>query len=264
LASVYDARVQVQTAEAVWARIEALARAEPGGVVATDGDGTLWQGDVGEDLFHAFIRSGRVEPPALEALRQNALTHGVSDAGTGVDIAHRIYEAYLGGRFPEPRICEMMAWCFAGWRRDEVRALARDVVAGCGLAGRLHPEVLNLIEKARAAGVGVLLVSASPVAVVVEAAGLVGIDADSVIAARPMHDGDIVVADVEHPIPYAAGKVTRLRERIAGGQTLYAAFGDNAFDAPMLAASRIPVAVRPKARLRACADSVPGIIELSF
>jgi phosphoserine phosphatase len=57
--------------------------------------------------------------------------------------------------------------------------------------------------------------------------------------------------------------VTRLRERIADGQALYAAFGDNAFDVPMLAASRVPVAVRPKARLRACADAVPGIVELA-
>ncbi|HEY5145331.1 MAG TPA: haloacid dehalogenase-like hydrolase, partial [Polyangiaceae bacterium] len=61
--------MQLQTADDVWARIEALARKAPGGLVATDGDGTLWSGDVGEDLFHAFLDHGRVEPAAMQALR---------------------------------------------------------------------------------------------------------------------------------------------------------------------------------------------------
>jgi len=254
--------VQLQTADAVWARIEALMRAEPGGVVASDGDGTLWKGDVGEDLFHAFIESGRVEPPALEALRRDARAHGLSDAGGGPDIARRIYSAYLEGLFPEERVCEMMTWCFAGWRRDELRAFARDVVGGAGLAQRLHPELLGILEKVRAAGVRPWLVSASPIAVVVEAGALVGFEADRVIAARPRYESDVVVADVERPIPYALGKVARLREHIAPGQMLYAAFGDNAFDAAMLATARVPVAVRPKPRLRALADTVPGLVEL--
>jgi phosphoserine phosphatase len=202
----YDAPVQLQNADAVWGRIEELTRADPGGVVATDGDGTLWQGDVGEDLFHAFIGAGRVEPPALEALRRDALTHGLSDAGGGPDIARRIYSAYLDGRFPEQRVCELMTWCFAGWRREELRAFARDVVATGGLADRLHREVLDVIEKVRAAGVGVLLVSASPAAVVVEAAALVGFEAERVLAARPLYHDDVVVADVEHPIPTPAAR----------------------------------------------------------
>jgi phosphoserine phosphatase len=115
----------------------------------------------------------------------------------------------------------------------------------------------------RAAGIRVFLVSASPVAVVTEAAALVGFDAAGVVAACPSFEGDIVIADVERPIPYAAGKVTRLRERMGSGQALYAAFGDNAFDVAMLSEAMVPVAVRPKARLRACADSVPGIVELA-
>ena len=64
----YARAVELQTADEVWARVEALARAQAGGVVATDGDGTLWSGDVGEDLFHAFLEHGRVEAPAHEAI----------------------------------------------------------------------------------------------------------------------------------------------------------------------------------------------------
>jgi phosphoserine phosphatase len=255
--------VQLQTPNAVWTRIEELARAEPGGVVATDGDGTLWTGDVGEDLFHAFLDNGRVDPPAFEAIVRDARAHGISDAGKGSDVARRIYNAYLEGRFPEEGLCELMTWCFAGWTRGEVGDFARQVVDGAGLATRLHPEVLSVVTSARAAGVEVVLVSASPLAVVLEAGSRVGFDAGQVVAAGATYDGEIMRPDVHRPIPYGSGKVTRLRERIGSARPLYAAFGDNGFDVAMLASAHVAVAVRPKPRLRQQAAAVPGIVELA-
>ncbi len=254
--------MELQTADEVWTRIEALVRAQPGGVVATDGDGTLWSGDVGEDLFHAFLEQGRVEVPALEAIRREAREHRLSDAGTGQEVARRVYDAYREGHFPEERICELMTWCFAGWTRQEVQAFARAVVDGGGLAARLHGEVLEVLERARGEGVETVLVSASPVAVVVEAAARVGFAADRVVAAHPRFEGDVMTAEVHRPIPYAGGKVERLRERIGPGRTLYAAFGDNAFDVALLASAKVGVAVRPKPRLRLRADEVTGLVEL--
>jgi phosphoserine phosphatase len=106
-------------------------------------------------------------------------------------------------------------------------------------------------------------VSASPVAVVLEAATRVGFDGDHVVAAHPLFESDTMIADVERPIPYAAGKVKRLRERIGAGRTLYAAFGDNAFDVALLASARVGVAVRPKPRLRDRAHEVTGLVELA-
>jgi phosphatidylglycerophosphatase C len=259
----YARGVHQQTALEVWNRIEALARADPGGVIATDGDGTLWTGDVGEDLFVAFLDHGRIEPLAVEAIRHTAREHGLSDAGSGADVARRIYRAYFDGGFPEERLCELMVWCFAGWARADVSAFARDVVDRGGIASRLHHELLGILESARRAGIEVILVSASPHAVVVEAGARVGFREACVVAARPGYHGDVMAAEVERPIPYAEGKVTRLRERIGAGRALYAAFGDNAFDAAMLANARVPVAVRPKARLRERAATVPGIVELT-
>jgi phosphoserine phosphatase len=255
--------VEKQTPDEVWARVETLARAQPGGVVATDGDGTLWSGDVGEDLFHAFLKHGRVETPALRAMAREAREHRLSDAGTGAEVARRLYDAYLEGHFPEERICELMTWCFAGWTRQEVQAFARAVVDEGGLEGRLHRELIAVVERVRAAGIELVLVSASPVAVVVEAAALVGFDAEHVVAAEPTFEGDAMTADVHRPIPYAAGKVARLRERIGTSRALYAAFGDNAFDVALLASAHVGVAVRPKARLRARASEVEGLVELA-
>jgi phosphatidylglycerophosphatase C len=250
------------SADRVWARIEGLARTQPGGVVAVDGDGTLWGGDVGEDLFHSFLQHGRVEPPALEALRSVATDHGLSDAGSGSDIARRIYAAYLAGTFPEEGMCELMAWCFAGWTRSEVRTFARAVVDRGNLASRLHHEVQSVLERVREAAIHVVIVSASPIDVVIEAASHVDISEPDVVAARPRFEGDIMLADVERPIPYAEGKVTCLRRYFDSTRPLYAAFGDNAFDVALLASARLGVAVRPKPRLRERADEIKGLVEL--
>ena len=255
------ARVNLQTAEEVWGRIEAIAHAHPGGVLATDGDGTLWSGDVGEDLFHAFLEHGRVEPPALEGLRREATEHGLSDAGGGVDVARRIYAAYREGRYAEERICELMAWCFGGWPAAEVRTFARDVVERAGLGPRLHGELGRVLDCARLAGIRIVLVSASPRAVVVEAGSRVGIGEDDVVAASPPIEDGVLRPEVHRPIPYGDGKVSRLRERV-GDRAVYAAFGDNSFDVALLSSAHVGVAVRPKPRLRARAHEVAGLVEL--
>jgi phosphoserine phosphatase len=255
--------VQLQSADEVWARIEALAQKDGGrGVVATDGDGTLWSGDVGEDLFHGFLEHGVVLDPALDAIKLQAREHAVSDAGTGVDVARRIYAAYLEGHFPEERVCELMTWCFAGWTHAKLVAFTREVVDRGALDARLNREVIHVLERARAAGVETLLVSASPVCVIREAGARVGFAEGQVVAAHPRWVGDVMLAGVERPIPYGPGKVSRLRERIGHDRTLYAAFGDNAFDVAMLASARVGVAVRPKPRLRERAGEIPGIVEL--
>jgi phosphatidylglycerophosphatase C len=257
--------MNIQHADDVWTRIaDAQSQLPPGvrGVVATDADGTLWSGDVGEDLFHAFIERGTVHPPSLEAMRREARDHALSDAGTGPEVARRINEAYVEGRFPEERVCELMAWCFAGYAREEVAAFARETVARVGLEGRMHHEVLRVLDRARGAGLEVVLVSASPIAVVLAAGARAGFDAQHVVAARSRFDGDVMLPDVERPIPYGPGKVQHLRDRI-GARPLLAAFGDNAFDVAMLGFARVGVAVRPKPRLRERAGEVPGLVELA-
>jgi HAD superfamily phosphoserine phosphatase-like hydrolase len=259
--------VRVQTEGDVWARIDRLARTEQAGgvlrgTIATDADGTLWSGDVGEDLFHAFLGAGRVEPQAEEAMRREARAFHLSDAGRGLDVAHALYGAYRTGAYPEERICELMAWCFGGWRDADVRAFARDVVERSGLAARFHPELHALLARARAAGIEVFLVSASPIVVVREAGQRAGFDEAHMVAAATLEHAGVVLPDVDRPIPYGPGKVRRLRERI-GDRPLYAAFGDNAFDVALLSESRVPVAVRPKHALRARAGEVTDLVELS-
>ncbi len=254
--------VETQTRSDVQRRIAEARDVSPGGVLACDGDGTLWSGDVGEDLFHALVAKGPFLAPAHAQLRVDAKAHGVDDGGTAQEIARRIYDAYLAHTYPEELVCEMMTWAFAGWMRDEVASFARDVIGAVGLTARLHPEVTETLAWARASGVEVLVVSASPRAVVEEAVRCAGVDASHVLAATSRFDGDRMLAAVERPIPYGHGKVAAIR-RAVGERTLYAAFGDNAFDVAMLRESKIPVAVRPKPRLRDRAAEVPGLVEIA-
>ncbi len=254
--------VRTATIEEVIQRIDAEAARAPGGVVATDGDGTLWSGDIGEDFFAALLQGDRLLPSVHEPLAREAREAGIATDGSAVAIAHRIHAAYLAGTFPEERVCEIMTWAVAGWRADDVDAFADEVVRAVDLASRLHGEAVRVVEHARSRGVPVHLVSASPRPIVHAAARLVGIAPEHVTAAIEQTNGDgTVLPGVHRPIPYGEGKVKRLREKL-GDRPLYAAMGDNAFDVALLNASRTPIAIRPKARLVERAAEVADLVVL--
>ena len=244
-------------------RIAAAHRALPDGVIASDGDGTLWDGDVGEDFFHGLVAHGGFREPACTQMRIDARAHGIASDGSGKELAARVYDEYLAGRFPEEHVCELMTWAFAGWTAAEVDAFAADVLARASLASRLHREVQHVIAWAREHGIEVFLVSASPRAIVEHAGRAVGFDDAHIVAALPRYEAGRMVADVERPIPYGPGKVTRLRETIGAHRPLLAAFGDNAFDIALLSEAFIPVAVRPKPRLRERAAEVKKLVEIA-
>jgi phosphoserine phosphatase len=254
--------MRIASEQEIVSLIEKAARAKGGGVVATDGDGTLWSGDVGEDSFQSFIARGRIDASAHEAMKREAASHGVDESGDAAALAQRIFDRYADGTFPEERACELMAWCYAGWRMNDVRAFMREVVAARALATRLHAELGRVLDAVRAMKLELFLVSASPRAIVEEGARIVGIDAAHVLAADPIVEAGEVRPDVHRPIPYGPGKATHLARAI-GDRPLLAAFGDNRFDIAMLQAAEVPVAIRPKARLRERASEVPKLLELA-
>src|ERR1700674_2112737 len=141
----------MQTEGASWivARIDARRAETPEGVIPFDCGGTLWSGDVGEDFFLALIAKAHFEEESVAALRREAEEHGIAVRGEGVDIASRLYDEYLERRFPEERICEIMAWACAGWAAEEVATFARDVVVSGKLRSRLHAEVIRVLGWAR-------------------------------------------------------------------------------------------------------------------
>lgn len=228
--------------------LENLLNASPDGVLAFDGDGTLWSGDVGEDFFFAFSGHGDYRPLAASKLEEELRALQVPVSHDGATNAKALFLAYEQGRYPEDRTCEMIAWSVAGWDPRELEAFALRTLNEVELAERVHPETRAMVQWAKNRAVPIFVVSASPRCIVGPAAEMVGIASSHVVAVTPLSDGARFLADVERPIPYAAGKVSQLKRRI-GERPLLAAFGDNVFDLEMLGAATLPIAVHPKKRL---------------
>jgi len=258
----YVGAMEKVSCDEVFVRIEREMAQNPGGAVAFDGDGTLWQGDVAEDFFFTLLQLNDFRPPALLAMRKEAEEFGIDARGDGATLARRLFEEYQAGKYPELRCCEMMTWCCAGWRRDEIHDFARNVVRERGLGARLHREIVAILDWVRAKGVEALLVSASPRSIVDAAAELVGFPTSHIAAATAGFDGDVMAACMDGPVPYDPGKMIAIEARI-GKRVLYAGFGDNIYDVAMLKAARVAVTFRPKARLLKRLDEIPGIVELA-
>jgi phosphoserine phosphatase len=259
--------VKIETGDAIRARIaDALGTARGTAGIAFDGDGTLWSGDVGEDYFYGILDHGGMRPEAVAAMRAEVREfalgpelQGEADPG---ELARGLYAAYLAGRYPEERTCEMMTWIYAGWRRADVEAFARKLAVDRGVASRIHAEVRAVVIWARAEGIRTILVSASPREIVVAAGAFVGFEPQDIVAADAIYEDEVMATRVARPIPYGPGKVRGMRSLLGDG-TLLSAFGDNAFDLAMLGEAKVPVAVRPKTRLRDRAHEVPQLVEIA-
>ncbi len=238
----------------------------PGGVLAFDGDGTLWDGDVGEDFFHAVVARGDFREPARRAdggrgarSRPRVRRHRQRDRGPPLP--------GLPGR-PLPRGAGLRAHDLGMRRLDGGRG--RSVrprrprprrARGRGSTGR-SGRVITWAET-RKEPIDVFLVSASPWAVIDHASRLLR------LPRRPrdrrpaaIRSGDDA-RERSPPHPVRAWKVFNLRARLGPTRPLYAAFGDNAFDIALLSEAFIPVAVRPKPRLRERAGEVKKLVEIT-
>jgi phosphatidylglycerophosphatase C len=230
-----------------------LGDADPrSAVMAFDGDGTLWTGDVGEDLFHLATREGFLRPDALPALLNEAERHAIALEGPreANRVAGILMAAYLAGLYPERETCAMMAWCFAGRALADVEALARRALEQEDVAGRLVSELRPVLDWARSAGVRCVLISASPRAIVEPAGKLWGFAPSDVAAATPRVVNGAIAAELEFALPYAEAKLTA-GKALFGSARWLATFGDNVFDIDMLKAAELGVAVRPKPKLEA-------------
>lgn len=248
-------------ASAVIERLKSLAGAAPG-VLAFDGDGTLWAGDVGEDVFHAAIKERLLREAALPALQREAEAYGLPANGDANAIAERLFSAYLEQRYPEREACAMMTWCYAGMQRAELMELAERTFAARGLAQRFHRELSPILDFARANGLRAVVVSASPEPIVETAARGWNIPLADIAASRAREDAGVIAPELARPVPYAEGKPLALRALVPDAELL-GAFGDNAFDVELFLAARMAVAVRPKPALRRRFVEVSSICVLS-
>ena len=239
-----------------------MASAAHGPLLAFDADGTLWSGDIGVDIFEALMQVSGVREEARAALEDEAREFGIRVAGTPSQIARALDSAVALDLYPEARGLAMVAWAFAGWDPAEVEGFAREVVATAGVRSRIHREVLPLLRWAEARGIEAWIVSASPRAMAVAAASVVGIAPERVLAMTPAIDEGRVAPRLVGPVTYGDGKREALRA-VRPEALVLGAFGDSVYDAAMLREARIPVAVYPKPSLIAAARSIPNLVMLA-
>jgi phosphatidylglycerophosphatase C len=248
-----------QSVDIVIDRVRAAAKAHGNGVIAFDADGTLWSGDVGDDLLAALLADDVFSEATREGLSDEAHRHAIPIGTTPSDTMRELLRAHSTGLYPEERLLEIVGWGLAGHSDDEVHGFSKKVLANT--PRQLNAETVMVLEAMRGA-IEVFVVSASPRAIVEEAVAPLSIDVRHVIAATAIYNNGHMIADVERPIPYGPGKMAQLK-RVIGKRPLLAAFGDNHFDAQMLAAAAVPVAVRPKPALQQLLATIPGVVQLS-
>ena len=223
-----------------------------------DADGTLWSGDVGEDVFRFAISQGRLREAARAEIDRQAQLRGFAHFADVNATAQRLFEAYLEGKYEEREICELMTWCYAGFSVQEMADLVREALAAAKHGERLNEELRPILEFAREHALRTIVVSASPRITVEVAAGVWGFAAEDIAAATPRVVCGVITAEMAAPVPYGADKCVAGRALLGHSHWL-GAFGDNVFDMEMLREAEVGVAVRPKPALRARLAEVPNV-----
>ncbi|HEX9295950.1 MAG TPA: HAD family hydrolase [Polyangiaceae bacterium] len=232
----------------------------PNAMLAFDADGTLWSGDIGVETFESVLDKRALRRDALEALQAEARLYRVPLHDDPNDQARQLHDAYQHGAYPEERAFPMMAWAFAGFRTNEMRAFGREVVQDGALATRVHPEVLPILRWAAKRALPVYVVSASQAGVVRVAVELLQLPITDVFAMSPDVEDGVLQPRLIEPVTYGAGKTAALRASVPD-KILLGAFGDSPFDAAMLREAKVAVCVRPKPDFLTGARC-PGLIEL--
>jgi phosphoserine phosphatase len=193
----------------------------PPGIAAFDADGTLWDGDVGEELLARLEREGKLIAPAGPGAFAEYSRRFKRDAADAFSYAGRV---------------------LAGLREDFVAAEAERLFAERA-GGWVFPPMRELVAGLHDRGWSVYIVSASIRWSVAPGARLLEIEPDRVIALDVVVERGLLTTELCQPIPTLTGKPSLLRER--AGRDADLAFGNSRLDLPLLEASRFPVAVGP-------------------
>lgn len=189
--------------------------------MAFDADGTLWRGDVGEDLLRYLIAEDRLPAhPGARGLYAEYEARVEQDPAQGYAFAVEVMEGM------EERILE--AICLDFFHRR--------------YRGRVFPFVRPLLQALVAAGYAPWIVSASPRWIVEAGAAELGLPPGRVIAVDCEVEAGLLTREVKRPVPCGAGKVALLSQR--GLKPAFAA-GNGELDQPMLEHADAALVIAP-------------------
>jgi phosphoserine phosphatase len=227
--------------------------------IATDADGTLWEGDIGDDLFVEALANHPIGPLALAGLMEGAReVFGEAAPGDRRELALAFIAAYRAGRVTIERICQIQSEVLGDRRAAELDALL-DLVAA-RVAERIRPAVRVVVEEAAREGVPVHVVTGSLGSAVSATLRRAGLAHASVSGAVLRVEGDRVLPRLAHPIPLHGGKVDALRAVGAWAPAL--GMGDGGWDATFLGGCAVPLLVHPSDALTDAMRAVGGVMIL--
>ena len=218
--------------------------------LAFDADGTLWTGDVSDDVFLGACQDDWILDAAKPELIREAQRAGLPTWGSVSQLALNLFEAQKEGAIAEVDLYALMAWCYAGRTLDELQAYAAQVLTRQKLGSRIRPEIVQILEWARARNVTCYVVSASPTPIVTWAAGKWGFLPVHVIGTMPETQKGVILPKLADEVPFGANKCKLLKRRTGGSRWL-GSFGDSEFDFELLAGAECAIAVNPKPKLLA-------------
>ncbi len=198
-----------------------LIESKPGGVAVFDADGTLWEGDCGEDLFRALSSSGLLAGP--ETLESAIEKYRILE-GQDTTLAYGW-------------IVQQMAGVLVDEAQKTSRELMTDFVAEEGF-----PPMLELARAFEDSGWQTWIVSASASVVVRAGARVAGLDPARVLAVE-LDIREETYQNELLQVPNLEGKPEAIR--LAGLKPDFAA-GNSVNDIPMLRmASKLVLCVNP-------------------
>ena len=200
---------------------ELLAAPGQGRAVAFDADGTLWRGDVGEELMRYLAAEDHL--PRYRGRR-----------GVYAEYERRVKEDPADAYAFAVEVMEDLA-------ERELEALCAEFFRR-RFEGRVFPYARLLLSALDQAGYALWVVSASPLWPVVVGAVSLGVPARNVIGVECLRSGGRLTRDVLRPVPCGEGKVAWLEKN---GVRPVLAVGNGDLDLPMLAWSERALVVAP-------------------
>jgi HAD superfamily hydrolase (TIGR01490 family) len=168
-------------------------------------------------------------------------------------IAQAYYQMFGADHDQLERVREELGEMTKGWSRDEVIELVEETVDEV-VSPLVYAEALAIIDEHRRASRRVVVISSSPVEIVVPLCRYLGLE--DVIGTRPEVDPEGRYTGGIDFYAYGPGKAQAIREMAAGQDISLPdsfAYSDSMTDLPMLEAVGHPVAVNPDRELRALA-----------
>jgi phosphoserine phosphatase len=211
-----------------------LTRPGQGSAVAFDADGTLWRGDVGEELLR-WLAAEQLLPSA----QGRRGIYEEYERRLKVDPADAFaYAVEIMEDLPEGELVDLCGGFFR--RRFE---------------GRVYPWVRQVLPALAQAGYELWIVSASPLWPVIAGANFLGVSPARVIGVECARSQGRLTRDVLRPVPCGEGKVARLKEK---GVRPVLAVGNGDLDLPMLAWSERALVVAPPGEDNALVKEAAG------